>query len=197
MTSERWTRVEPTKVHPVGWRTVVTKHFELPDGTVTESDTVGAEGSRNVAVIALTSEKEVVVARLFRPGPEEVMIELPGGGVDDGETPEAAGIRELGEETGYMPGDDSEITELTKPEGIPHQDGYSNIRKHYFMITNVVLGQKQKHEVEETIIVDKIPIKQLFSNAREGHMTDAVAVLLAHDTLREIEKGVANDEKTN
>ena len=39
----------------------------------------------------------------FRPGPEEILLELPGGGIDAGETLEQAVLRELNEEIG-IPG---------------------------------------------------------------------------------------------
>jgi ADP-ribose pyrophosphatase len=183
--NEEWKRIEPTEVHKVGWRTVVTKHFELPDGKVISFDTVGAESANDVAVLALTPENKVVVARLFRPGPEKLMIELPGGIIDAGENAQEAGIRELGEETGFIPSEGSEITDLGT---MPQQDAYSNALKHYFMITNVVRRMKQKLETEETITVDTISISKAIDNAKKGRMTDAVAILLAYDRLREIEK---------
>ena len=41
------------------------------------------------------------MARQYRQGSRSVTVEFPGGLVDDGESPEAAALRELEEETGY------------------------------------------------------------------------------------------------
>ncbi len=54
-----------------------------------------------VNVIALTKTREVVLIRQFRHGTEEVVLELPGGIIDDGEEPLVAARRELLEETGF------------------------------------------------------------------------------------------------
>jgi ADP-ribose pyrophosphatase len=59
---------------------------------------------QTVAVLALTDDDagtEVVLVRQFRPGPGEVLWELPGGIVDADEGLEEAAARELLEETGY------------------------------------------------------------------------------------------------
>jgi len=58
-------------------------------------------GNPSVHALALTKDKKVILVRQFRPGPERVLWDLPGGGLDEGESPEDAGIRELEEETGY------------------------------------------------------------------------------------------------
>ncbi|MCA9603039.1 MAG: NUDIX hydrolase [Myxococcales bacterium] len=49
----------------------------------------------------MTKDDHVVLVRQYRHGIDEVTLEIPGGGVDEGETHGAAAERELLEETGY------------------------------------------------------------------------------------------------
>src|SRR5438445_2333188 len=55
-----------------------------------------------VNVIALTPEHELVLVKQFRFGVDDFSLEIPGGVMDLGEDPVAAGLRELREETGYV-----------------------------------------------------------------------------------------------
>lgn len=54
-----------------------------------------------VNVIALTRNREVVLIEQFRHGIEEIILEIPGGLIDDDEDTETAARRELLEETGF------------------------------------------------------------------------------------------------
>jgi ADP-ribose pyrophosphatase len=86
-----------------GWVPVVTRTYRMPDGSVSEWD-VHDPSFATVAVLALTgddADPDVVLVRQFRPGPGEVLWELPGGIVDEGEDLAEAAARELLEETGY------------------------------------------------------------------------------------------------
>jgi len=76
------------------------KTFRLPDGTVADYD-IKDEG-RPVCVLALTPKREVILAKQFRPGPEQMLLELPGGWVEDADQPEQIIRQELLEETGYV-----------------------------------------------------------------------------------------------
>jgi 8-oxo-dGTP pyrophosphatase MutT (NUDIX family) len=56
-----------------------------------------------VNIVALTPDHQMVLVEQFRQGTDTVELELPGGVMDPGDsTPEAAGLRELREETGYQ-----------------------------------------------------------------------------------------------
>lgn len=171
-----WKRIEPTQVTKVGWRTVVTKSFIMPNGEKTSFDTFGNEGQEFVAVIGLTPDKKAVVARQFRPGPEKVMDELPGGFVDAGEDLEAAARREFLEETGF------EIGTIEYLGGY-NKDTYMNALWHVFVGYDCMKRAEQELEAEEHIEIDLIPINKLIENAKTNTMTDAVAVLMAYDRL--------------
>jgi ADP-ribose pyrophosphatase len=95
---EPWTFIE-SRTEPAGFVTVRADRYQLTNGTQCDWDIIVAEDS--VAVLALTDDHQIVLARQFRPGPQLVLDELPGGGVEEGEPPSTAAARELVEETGY------------------------------------------------------------------------------------------------
>jgi 8-oxo-dGTP pyrophosphatase MutT (NUDIX family) len=68
-----------------------------------------------VNVIARTEAGKILLIRQFRPGTMQQEIEIPGGCIDPADpSPEAAGARELLEETGYA-GDPPEIIGKVSP----------------------------------------------------------------------------------
>lgn len=69
--------------------------------TKTEAEFAICESADWVLVIPITDDGRIVFIRQFRHGVQEVVLEIPGGLLDGDETPEAAGVRELREETGY------------------------------------------------------------------------------------------------
>lgn len=176
-----WQRIEPTTVTKVGWRTIVTKTFMMPDGKTVTFDTFGSEGQEFVAIIALTPDNKVIITHQYRPGPEKLFCELPGGFVDSGENLNRAALRELKEETGYS----SDTLEYL---GSYHKDTYMNAEWHVFFAENCILKGEQNLDDEEHIEVKLISVDELLKNATSDKMTDAVAVLMAYNKLQELRK---------
>lgn len=85
------------------WLTARKDVLQLPDGRINPEFYV-LEYPSWVNVIAITEEGRFVMVRQYRHGLGRMSTELCAGVVEDGEEPEAAGRRELEEETGYTGG---------------------------------------------------------------------------------------------
>lgn len=88
-----------------GFLTVRLRRYRLPDGREVDWDVFGPKLSAGITagitVLPLTPGGRIVTVRMFRAGPDQIVTNLPGGLIDPGEEPSAAGRRELEEETGY------------------------------------------------------------------------------------------------
>jgi ADP-ribose pyrophosphatase len=69
--------------------------------TQREADFVVCDSRDWALVIPVTADGQVVLIRQYRHGVRQVVLEVPGGVLDDGESPAAGAARELREETGY------------------------------------------------------------------------------------------------
>ena len=171
MTSD-WELIDSEHKGLVGRRAVVAKTFRMPDGSETVFTVTGEASSLAVACVALTSRQTVVLAEQYRPGPERLMMELPGGGVEPGESLADGAARELAEETGYVPEELSYLGEM-------RYDGYSGGSRNYFLATGCERRQEQELDTTEFITVREVAMSELVTLAMTGRMTDPGGVLLA------------------
>ena len=167
-----WERLDERVVHD-GYRRLVARRYRLQNGSEREFE-VKVEGPTAV-VVALTPDERVVLVREFRPGIEEVLLELPGGGIDDGESPAAAAERELLEETGYR-------GEL-EAAGSMVDCAYSTRIRHVFVGRGCERAAEPTSE-DAQLGVELVTVAAFRHHLRSGRLTDVGPGYLALDRLR-------------
>lgn len=191
---KQFTRIEPTTVQQVGdkfKRQVVIKHFRTDDGLEHEFTTFNKEHAQAAAVLALTPDNLVIVARQFRPSRERYVEDIPGGAVEAGEDFEYAARRELLEESGYQVG---KIRYLGKYSW----NANTNLTSHYFLATDCVKADDrvtEQIELDQGLETHLISIERLIQNACSDNMTDAPIVLMAYDALMQFSVSKHNIKK--
>ncbi len=109
--------------------------------------------------------------RQYRHGAGEILLELPAGTFNTKEeSPQAAAIRELKEETGY-------ITDNVIQLAILYDNPVKDTNKiTLFLAENVRKAGKQELDVTEQIEVVLIPIKRLMEKIASGEISVAGTV---------------------
>ncbi len=127
-----------------------------------------------VNVIALTADRHVVLVEQFRHGRKEVTLEVPGGMVDPGEEPLAAGLRELREESGYV-GTGAQIIGAVSPN-----PAILNNLCHTVLVRDVTPRHQLALDGNEEIAVRLIPLDEIGSLIRDGMIHHALVVAAFH-----------------
>ena len=82
------------------WFEVFREEVRLPDGKIVP-EYFGIEMPHYTAVFAVTEERRIMILRCYRHAIGEVTLTMPGGMIEESESPLTGIQRELLEETGY------------------------------------------------------------------------------------------------
>ena len=123
-----------------------------------------------VNVIPITEDNNAVLIKQYRHGTREVTLEIPGGILEPGDTPEEGARRELMEETGYR---DSEMICL----GMAHSNpAFLNNRCYIYLARNVYPEGCQMQDDKEDIETVLMPVDRIPGLIRDGVITHSLII---------------------
>ena len=136
----------------------------------TERDFIVINAPSWVVVVALTAEGRLVLVNQFRFGIDGFSVELPGGVMDPGEDPVAAGVRELGEETGFV-GSRARLLGSVHPNPAIQSNCC-----HFVLVEQAARVNGTEWDQDEEIEITTLPVAEVFAGARSGLITHALAL---------------------
>jgi ADP-ribose pyrophosphatase len=160
------------------------ENVTLPNGVNIDMDIIRHPGAS--AIIALSTEEEVVMLKQYRHAIGGELWEIPAGTFDGKEDPLVCAQRELIEETGYEAQTWESIGAVTP---VP---GYSDERI-YLFIARDLIRKSQKLDPDEIIEVHRLPFRQVVSMILGGEIEDAKTVSAIFHTLPRLKTAINVD----
>jgi 8-oxo-dGTP pyrophosphatase MutT (NUDIX family) len=127
-----------------------------------------------VNIIPITADQKVVMIQQYRHGSKQITLEIPGGLVDPGDTPESAASRELLEETGYRAAEWKKIGVVN-----PNPAIFSN-RCHTFLARNLTKVGSPTLDQTEDIDVVILSLSDIPGLIRKGVIDHALVIAAFH-----------------
>ncbi|PLB48950.1 nucleoside diphosphate-sugar hydrolase of the mutt family [Aspergillus steynii IBT 23096] len=167
------------------WKTLVKTTYLDPNGIqrtwesaerLTRPASSAVDGVGVLTILHKSTGPELLLQKQYRPPINQMVVEVPAGMVDAGETVEECAVRELKEETGYVG-----VAEKTSP--IMYNDpGFSNTNfnlVHVNVDMSLPQNQNPQPELEDNEFIDcfTLPLSSLYEDLkrleREGYAIDA------------------------
>jgi len=136
----------------------------------TERDFVVLQMPDWVNVVAVTTDRQIVLVRQFRYGIDGLSLEIPGGVMEAGENPVAAGLRELREETGFA-GTAARVLGTVHPNPAIQAN-----RCHYVLVESVTRDHDLAWDTDEELQIETWPVDEVLALARSGGITHALVL---------------------
>ena len=139
----------------------------LPSGRLTIREVV--EHSDSVCMVPLDEAGNVVLVRQYRTPTESVLLEVPAGGIEDGEVSEQAVLRELQEEIGYTAGS------LRFLSGFWLAPGWCDEFMYAYLATDLIPSRMNPDD-DEIIETVRVPLNETLGLIERGEIQDAKSI---------------------
>ncbi|NCS97285.1 MAG: NUDIX hydrolase [Candidatus Pacebacteria bacterium] len=139
--------------------------LEINDYTVWESGDVAQ-------VIPVLPNGKLLLVEQYKHGLGEMIVEFPGGFIENAELPEVAAFRELSEETGYT------STDVHKLGTFIHHPTKESGKLHLYVAKNIQKqAKKLAHDSTEDIRLLSVGSDELFKKIQSGEVLQSGSML--------------------
>ena len=143
----------------------------LPDGREAVREIVRPPDA--VGVLPIEADGTVHLVRQYRQAVGRVILEIPAGIIDPGESKEETGRRECEEETGLRPGKMEWLFRYY------HSVGFSTGNIEIFLGTDLIRTDSDHEEDGEILERIRMPFDELYRMAVSGEIVDSKTILAA------------------
>ncbi|MEN9391270.1 MAG: hypothetical protein RL017_568 [Pseudomonadota bacterium] len=147
--------------------TLMQDRVKLPDGKFGVREYLKHQGA--VAIIALTTDNQIVIEKQYRHPVKQIMLEIPAGKLETNEDLLLAAQRELQEETGFHSN-----TWIKLGKSLPCI-GYSSEEITYFLALDVIAGVAHLDE-GEFLETHTLPFSEFLDMIYSGEISDAKTI---------------------
>jgi ADP-ribose pyrophosphatase len=170
-----WKKLSSHYLHKGPWATLRSDRCAMPDGRIVENYYV-LEYPNWVNAIALAEDGKIIMVYQYRHAAEIVSLEIPGGVIEKGESPQQALQRELLEETGYL------FTDFELLCSVYANPSTANNQTYCYLARGGKKVQEQSLDDQEEIIVETYTIaeiKQLLADNKIAQALHCTALFYA------------------
>ncbi|BBB60758.1 NUDIX hydrolase [Undibacterium sp. KW1] len=176
---KHWETISSTILINDAWLTLTADTFLIPNGQTITPYYVLHEADW-VHVFAQADDGRILTVKQFRYAAKTVCIELPGGVIDNGETPLCTAQRELLEETGY-----------TATHWQPLGKMYANPARqtntiHIFFATGLKLKARQQLDASEDIEFNFLSLPQIQQKIETNEFSQALHIASFYRALQSL-----------
>lgn len=141
----------------------------LPSGRIVTREVVEHPGA--AAIVVLTDDGHVVMVRQYRKATESVLLEIPAGTLEPGETPLACAHRELAEEAGLRAASMTPLITFHPSPGILTE------AITIFMARDLSPRTGSLDDGEEGLRAERVPLARIPALIEEGEVRDSKSLI--------------------
>lgn len=152
----------------------------MPNGRITTREI--AEHGASVCIVPVDPQGNVLLVRQYRKPIEDQLLEVPAGGIEPGESPLEAAVRELQEEVGFAARDIQPLSSFWI------SPGWCTEFMHAYLATELEPARLPA-DYDENIAVVPVPLDEVDGLIHSGEIKDVKSIAALLLALRELGSG--------
>lgn len=173
MQLKKWKLLSKKDVSPNAWFPIESRTYQMPNGKIVEDFTVTTISDVSL-IIPVTKDGQIVMIKQYKPGIDEIMIQIPGGRLEDRHNQDFDHLaqEELEEETGIK----VELSQLTQVGKLASSSTKSSETVYFYIAKNCEFNTEQRLDPTEEIETLLLRPKKIDEMIRLGEIWCAVTI---------------------